>query len=110
MKFSKGIKTEKRNAVREAAADLLAGLIGKVKERIVQALQRWEKRYSHRQKKIMLLAFCILFGGYCLCLLTGVFSGNGIANLKLHRENGTPPLALPPPAVQADRLHGHKIQ
>jgi hypothetical protein len=103
MKFRNSINAEKRSAVKEAAANLLATMVHKGKRRIVLVLQHWEQRCSQRQKKLLLFVFCGLFSGYCICLLVGAFGGNGITELRL-RQNGTPPLALPPPMPKTDSI------
>jgi hypothetical protein len=74
----------------DAIARTLADKIIVLQQRIVRILQRWDRRYSIRQKKIRLLIFCMICGSYCGYLLTDAL---------FRKINGVtiPPVAQPPP-------------
>lgn len=57
----------------DIVAGKIAGYIGKCKQVTVKLLQRCESRCTLLQKKILLIVFVLLFGGYCACVLLGAF-------------------------------------
>lgn len=103
MKAAKISGGQKRLRISDAIAKLIAGMLDRIREALVNLLQRAEQRCSQAQKKLLFFAFCILFGGYCLYLLFGS-AGSSVSSFALRRDNGSPPLALPPP--KADKTAG----
>ena len=95
-------KTGNREPVKDAVARKIANGIISLQLKIAGLLQRQERRCSARQKKLLLLLFCLVTGGYCLYLL-----GNGL--LGYREKNNAPairmnmlPGAQPPPPVLPD--------
>jgi len=80
---------------RDAIARMIADKITVLQCSIIKILQQWDRRYSVRQKKILLLVFCAAFGGYCGYLLINAMYGK--ANSAAISAGYIPPVAKPPP-------------
>jgi len=90
------VKKERQPApFRDAIARMIADKIMVFQRAIIKILQQWDRRYSVRQKKILLLVFCIACSNYCGYLLIAALYGK--ANNAAISARYIPPVAKPPP-------------
>ena len=80
---------------RDAIARMIADKIMGLQRSIIKILQQWDRRYSVRQKKILLLVFCITCSGYCGYLLIDALCGK--ANNAAISAGYIRPVTKPPP-------------
>lgn len=88
---------------RDAIAQKIAEKIIILQQIIVHRLQQWERRSSVRQKKALLLIFCLVCGSYCSYLFCHALSGK--ANIAISFGHA-PPVNKPPPSRrEKDSIH-----
>jgi hypothetical protein len=69
MWWKKNTGDSRRARLTDGVARRIAAVIIKMEKRIVSVLQRWDKRHSVREKKIVLIAFCLCCSLFCAMLL-----------------------------------------
>lgn len=89
-------KKERQSApFREAIAQIIADKIDVVQRKIIQLLQQWDRRSTIKQKKILLVIFCLACGSYYGYLLGhALFAKTGAT---VTRYAPIAPVAQPPP-------------
>jgi hypothetical protein len=89
-------KKEQRSApFRDAIARIIAAKIDLLQREIVRFLQQCDRRSTIRQKKILLVVFCLVCGGYCGYLLGHTLFAKTAATVM--RYAPISPVAQPPP-------------
>ena len=96
--FGRKSKKESRvNPARDALARKIAGWVIRLEVLIVRQLQKWERRCTLLQKKIILIAFCICFGGYCGWILLRTFFSHDRSPVSgMVQRSATVPVVQPP--------------
>lgn len=87
-------KRVRNNPFRDALAQKIASRIIRCQHWLVQKLQMLENHCTLAQKKVLLVIFCLAFGGYCTFLL-----GRTISRMV------TPAAQSPPGPAIPDSIH-----
>jgi hypothetical protein len=88
---------------RDAIAQKIAGKIIVLRQIIVHWLQQLDRLLSIKQKKALLLIFCLACSSYCSYLFFHALSGR--TNVAISFGH-VPPVAKPPPSQQEkDSIH-----
>jgi hypothetical protein len=95
MWFRRVKKKNADNPAKDAVARMIAGRLAVWQQATVKWLERIERRCTVRQKKILLLSFCLGCGIYWCFTLTGMlFKGRGATLVSFGHIS---PVAQPPP-------------
>ncbi len=97
-------KKERQSApFRDAIARIIADKIDLVQQRIVRLLQQWDRSSTNKQKKILLVVFCLVCSFYCSYLLGHALFAKTRATVA--RYAPIPLVAQPPPFyLHKDRI------
>jgi hypothetical protein len=90
----KAKKGQQMHPYRDAIAKKIAEKINRLQHKIVQLLQQWDLRSSVKQKKVLLLLFCLVCSTCCSYLFFHALSGK--ANVAMSFGH-VPPATKPPP-------------
>lgn len=91
----KAKKEQQLRPCRDAIARIIAEKIIALQHSIVHWLQQWDRCRSVRQKKALLIIFCLVSGAYCSYLFCHALSGK--ANVAISFGH-VPPVTKPPPS------------
>jgi hypothetical protein len=91
----KAKKGHEMHPYRDAIAKKIAEKTNRLQHKIVQLLQQWDRRSSVKQKKAVLLLFCLGCSTCCSYMFFHALSGK--ANMAISFGH-IPPLTKPPPS------------
>jgi uncharacterized membrane protein len=97
-------KEQEMHPYRDAIAQKIAEKIIILQQIIVHWLQQWDRSSSVRQKKALLLIFCLVSSSYCSYLFCHALSGK--ANMVMSIGH-VPPVTKPPPAGERQYSKNH---